>query len=123
MSKNELVIMSTTHLPNILSHSFSSNFSTTFGAQLIATAASANRTIVQDALTKEEQLLIVNIRLIIYGYMLLPLTLVGLALNGFTIVVLLHPKMRNFSTNAYLTALSIANIVCLINFIFLYSFR
>jgi len=112
--------MSTTHLPNVLSHSFSSNLTTTIGAQLIA---ATNRTVVQDALTKEEQLLIVNIRLIIYGYMLLPLTLIGLALNGFTIVVLLHPKMRNFSTNAYLTALSIANIVCLINFIFLYSFR
>jgi hypothetical protein len=126
MSKNELVVMSTTYIPNALSNSFSANLSTTLGAQLIAATTavgSTNRTFVQEALTKEEQLLIVNIRLIIYGYMLLPLTLIGLGLNGFTIVVLLHPKMRNFSTNAYLTALSIANIVCLINFIFLYSFR
>jgi hypothetical protein len=73
-------------------------------------------------LTIDEQLLIVKIRLIVYAYLLLPTAIIGLALNGFTIVVLLHPKMRN-STNSYLTALSIANIICLINFIFLFSLR
>nr|QVK45809.1 G protein-coupled receptor [Proales similis] len=74
-------------------------------------------------LTREDQLLIIDIRLFVYGYTFLPLAIIGLALNGFTILVLLHPKMRNFSTNAYLTALSIANIVCLVNFFFLYSIR
>jgi hypothetical protein len=67
--------------------------------------------------------LILNIRLIIFGYVMLPLAICGVLLNGFTIVVLLHPRMRVSSTNAYLTALSIANIVCLFDAIFQYSIR
>ncbi|CAF0937540.1 unnamed protein product [Brachionus calyciflorus] len=74
-------------------------------------------------LTDEEKLLIVNIRLYVYGWIVLPIAIIGLILNGFTIIVLLHPKMRNFSTNVYLTTLSIANMACLLNFIFLYSLR
>jgi hypothetical protein len=70
----------------------------------------------------QEDLLILNIKFIVYVGFLLPLSIIGLILNSFTIVVLLHPRMRN-STNAYLTALSIANIFCLIFFIIMYSLR
>lgn len=74
-------------------------------------------------MSTEDMFFILNARLFIYGYVVLPLALVGLALNLFTILVLMHPKMRYFSTNAYLTTLSMANIICLINFVFLYSLR
>jgi hypothetical protein len=74
-------------------------------------------------LTTEDQMVVLNTRLFVYGYLLFPLCVLGVILNGFTILVLLHPRMRSFSTNAYLTTLSLANIVCLINFIFLYSLR
>ena len=76
-----------------------------------------------DALTSDEILSIIQLRYIIYGWICLPISIIGLVLNSFTIIVLLHSRMRNFSTNIYLTALSIANIVCLINYIFLYSLR
>lgn len=75
------------------------------------------------ALTYEDSILILKLRHIVFGWILLPIALIGLVLNSFTIVVLLHNRMKNFSTNMYLTALSIANIVCLMNYIFLYSFR
>jgi hypothetical protein len=76
-----------------------------------------------DMLTSDDQMTILNARLIVYGYLLFPLCVLGVILNGFTILVLLHPRMRAFSTNAYLTTLSLANIVVLINFLFLYSLR
>lgn len=69
-----------------------------------------------------DHLMILDIRLYVFGGILLPMALIGLAFNSFTILVLLHPRMRN-STNVYLTALATANIVCLLNFILLYSFR
>lgn len=72
--------------------------------------------------TDRDHLLILDIRLYVFAGVLLPMAIIGLILNSFTILVLLHPRMRN-STNMYLTALSLANIICLINFIFLYSFR
>jgi hypothetical protein len=71
----------------------------------------------------EDQTSIIKIRWIIFGWILLPMAMIGVALNSFNIVVLLHPKMRIFSTNAYLTALSLANIISLFNSIFLYSIR
>ena len=73
-------------------------------------------------LSVDDELAIVNTRIFVYSYMLLPACIIGLVLNVFTIIVLLNPKMRS-STNFYLTALSAANIICLINFIFLYSVR
>ena len=73
-------------------------------------------------LSLDDQLAIVNTRIFIYSYLLLPACIIGLILNIFTIIVLIDPKMRS-STNVYLTALSMANIICLINFIFLYSVR
>jgi hypothetical protein len=91
------------------------NETTTAITQTVKTAS--------DPLTIQDKLLIVKFRLIVYTYMVSPIAVIGIALNGFTVLVLLHPKLRNYSTNAYLTALSIANIVCLINFLFLYSFR
>lgn len=102
------------------------NISTTVNFTSITNDSASNFSVAKiprDDLTREEQLEIVNIRLIIYAFIVLPLAVIGIVLNGFTIVVLLHPRMRNFSTNAYLTALSIANIFCLINFIFFYSLR
>jgi hypothetical protein len=74
-------------------------------------------------LTYQDELLIIKLRYIVFGYIFLPISIVGLILNGFTITVLLHARMKSFSTNIYLIALSIANIVCLINYIFLYSIR
>lgn len=74
-------------------------------------------------LTPDDKLFILNLRLVVYGYIMLPLALIGLALNSFTILVLMHPKMRYFSTNAYLTTLSLANIICLILFVVMYSLR
>ena len=70
----------------------------------------------------QEDLDILNIKFIVYAGFMLPLSLIGLVLNGFTIAVLMHPRMRN-STNAYLTALSLANIFCLLFFIIMYSLR
>jgi hypothetical protein len=87
----------------------------------ITNITSASKSAVE--LTTEEQMVVLNARLFVYGYLLFPLCVLGVILNGFTILVLLHPRMRSFSTNAYLTTLSLANIVCLINFIFLYSLR
>lgn len=72
--------------------------------------------------TDQEDLLILNIKFIVYVALVLPLAIIGLILNGFTIAVLMHPRMRN-STNAYLTALSVANIFCLLFFIIMYSLR
>ena len=75
------------------------------------------------ALTPDEMFSIIKLRYTVYGWICLPVSVIGLVLNSFTIIILLHPRMRNFSTNIYLTALSAANIVCLINYIFLYSLR
>ena len=75
------------------------------------------------ALTPEDKLSIIRSRYIVYGFICLPVSVIGVILNTLTIIILLHPRMRNFSTNIYLTALSVANIVCLINYIFLYSIR
>ena len=72
--------------------------------------------------TDQEDLLILNIKFIVYVALVLPLATIGLILNGFTIAVLMHPRMRN-STNAYLTALSVATIFCLLFFIIMYSLR
>jgi len=72
--------------------------------------------------TDEEDLLVLNIRFIAYVCIMMPLSTIGFILNGFTIAVLLHPRMRN-STNVYLTALSVANIICLLFFLISYSFR
>jgi hypothetical protein len=69
-----------------------------------------------------DERVIVNTRIFVYSYMLLPACITGLILNLFTIVVLMNPKMRS-STNVYLTALSAANMICLINFILLNSVR
>lgn len=69
-----------------------------------------------------DHLTILDIRLYVFGGALLPMAIIGIILNSFTILVLLHPRMRN-STNVYLTALSLTNVVCLLNFIFLYSLR
>ena len=71
---------------------------------------------------EQDHLLILDIRLYVFAGLMLPMTIVGVILNAFTILVLLHPRMRN-STNFYLTALSIANIFCLLVWMFLYSFR
>ena len=86
------------------------------------TSQNASQTII-DEFTLNDELIIILLRHIVYGWICLPISIVGLILNGFTIMVLLHPRMRTFSTNIYLTALSIANIVCLINYMFLYSIR
>jgi hypothetical protein len=102
----------TTTLPFVLSTTTMTTLSQT---------SSSNISVNQ--LSDQDKIFILNTKLIVYGWMMLPLAIIGLLLNGFTILVLLHPRMRNFSTNAYLTALSIANIICLINFIFLYSLR
>jgi hypothetical protein len=74
-------------------------------------------------LSYDDQHLVITFRYILYGWIGFPIAVTGLFLNGFTIAVLLNSKMRSFSTNIYLTALSIANVVVLINFIFLYSLR
>jgi hypothetical protein len=74
-------------------------------------------------LTESQNLDIISTRVTIYGIVMLPVSIVGLLLNIFTVVVLLHPRLRNFSTNAYLTALSISNVVCLFYFITSYSIR
>ena len=78
----------------------------------------SNRTTDND----HEDLLVLNIKFIVYVWIMMPLSAIGFILNGFTIAVLLHPRMRN-STNAYLTALSVANIFCLLFFLIMYSFR
>lgn len=90
-------------------------------AAAAAAAAAAEARAIE--LSRNEMIYILDIRLYVYGYVMLPLALVGLALNSFTILVLMHPKMRYFSTNAYLSTLSVSNIFCLINFLFLYSLR
>jgi neuromedin U receptor 2 len=82
----------------------------------------ANETL-STALTPEDMFSIIKLRYIVYGFICLPISVIGVLLNSLTIIILLHPRMRNFSTNIYLTALSVANIVCLINYIFLYSLR
>ncbi len=73
-------------------------------------------------LSVEDERVIVNTRIFVYSYLLLPACVIGLILNLFTIVVLLNPKLRS-STNFYLTALSASNMICLVNFIFLNSVR
>jgi hypothetical protein len=87
----------------------------------------SNQTIANETLstelTPEDMLSIIKLRYIVYGFICLPISVIGVLLNSLTIIILLHPRMRNFSTNIYLTALSVANIVCLINYIFLYSLR
>lgn len=97
----------------------------TTGSQIVLNSSTINNqpSSISGGLSHQDKLLIVDIRLFVYGWVVLPVAIIGLVLNSFTILVLLHPRMRNFSTNAYLTTLSLANIVCLINFILLYSIR
>ena len=73
-------------------------------------------------LSADDELAILRMRIFVYSYMLFPACLVGIALNIFTIIVLAHRKMHS-ATNVYLTALSLANTICLIHFVFLYSIR
>lgn len=107
---------------NSVNSTTANNFLATISNQTFNTTTSRIN-LSPDSLTIDDKLLIVKIRLIVYAYIVSPIAVLGIALNSFTVLVLLHPKLRNQSTNAYLTALSIANIVCLINFLFLYSFR
>lgn len=80
-----------------------------------------NETAIRAAIVKD-LLDILDVRFLVYC-LILPLALLGIILNGFTMLVLLHPRMRSFSTNAYLTTLSFANIGCLVSFLFMHSLR
>lgn len=76
-----------------------------------------------NSLDYEDQLQIISIRLAVYGWLCLPIAIIGILLNCFSIYILLHPKMKSISTNIYLTALSLSNIICLLNYIIFYSLR
>ena len=47
----------------------------------------------------------------------------GIITNIFTVVVLLHPRMRNSSTHVYLLALSVCNIFLLAGLMISYSIK
>jgi len=66
---------------------------------------------------------ILLIRLIVWGYIGMVLSLFGIVGNIITLLVLISPSMRTTSTNIYLTALSCSNILFLLIFIPSYSMR
>ena len=66
---------------------------------------------------------ILLIRLIVWGYAGIVISLFGIVGNIITILVLVSPSMRTTSTNIYLTALSCSNILFLLLFIPSYSIR
>ncbi|CAF3371793.1 unnamed protein product [Rotaria socialis] len=66
---------------------------------------------------------ILLLRLIVWGYIGMVLSLFGIVGNIITVLVLISPSMRTTSTNIYLTALSCSNILFLLIFIPSYSLR
>ena len=66
---------------------------------------------------------ILLVRLIVWGYVGIVVSLFGIVGNIITILVLVSPSMRTTSTNIYLTALSCSNILFLLIFIPSYSIR
>ncbi|UJR30992.1 hypothetical protein I4U23_018503 [Adineta vaga] len=65
----------------------------------------------------------VSIKYIVGGWLTLIFCLFGIMTNIFTVVVLLHPRMRNSSTHVYLMALSICNIFLLTGLMINYSLK
>ncbi|CAF0796793.1 unnamed protein product [Rotaria sp. Silwood1] len=65
----------------------------------------------------------VSIKYIVGGWLTLIFCIFGIITNIFTVVVLLHPRMRNSSTHVYLMALSVCNIFLLIGLVINYSIK
>ncbi|CAF3877192.1 unnamed protein product [Adineta steineri] len=65
----------------------------------------------------------VSIKYIVGGWLTLIFCLFGIITNIFTVVVLLHPRMRNSSTHVYLMALSACNIFLLTGLMINYSLK
>ncbi|CAF1192356.1 unnamed protein product [Rotaria sordida] len=65
----------------------------------------------------------VSIKYIVGGWLTLIFSIFGIITNIFTVIVLLHPRMRNSSTHVYLMALSVCNIFLLIGLVINYSVK
>lgn len=65
----------------------------------------------------------VSIKYIVSGWLTLIFCVFGMITNTFTVIVLLHPRMRNSSTHVYLMALSACNVFLLAGLMINYSLK
>lgn len=73
--------------------------------------------------TKEDEHFVLMILLIIGGWSSVLTCILGLFANTFSIIVLMSKRMRTLSTNIYLIALAIVNLLWLVLFFLFYALR
>jgi len=73
--------------------------------------------------TKEDEYFILRSLLIIGGWSSIVTCILGLIANTLSIIILMNRRMRNLSTNIYLTALGIVNLLWLIFYLVFYALR
>jgi hypothetical protein len=73
--------------------------------------------------TKDDENFVLIILLIVGGWLSMITCLLGLFANIFSIIILVNKRMRTLSTNIYLIALAIVNILWLILFFTFYALR
>lgn len=73
--------------------------------------------------TEEDEHFVLMILLIIGGWSSILTCILGLFSNTFSILVLMSKRMRNLSTNIYLIALALVNLLWLIFYFVFYALR
>jgi hypothetical protein len=73
--------------------------------------------------TKEDENFVLTVLLIVGGWSSMITCILGLFANTFSIIVLANKRMRTLSTNTYLIALAIVNILWLILYLIFYALR
>ncbi|CAF4412854.1 unnamed protein product [Rotaria socialis] len=73
--------------------------------------------------TKKDEDFVLIFRFVIGGWLSIITCILGLLGNTFSIIVLANKRMRTLSTNVYLIALAVANLLWLILFFIFYAIR
>jgi hypothetical protein len=75
------------------------------------------------ACTKDDENFVLMILLIIGGWSSVVTCILGLLANAFSIIILANKRMRTLSTNIYLIALAVVNLLWIILFFLFYALR
>ncbi|CAF4060862.1 unnamed protein product, partial [Rotaria magnacalcarata] len=73
--------------------------------------------------TEKDEDFVLIFRFVVGGWLSIITCTLGLLCNTFSIIVLVNKRMRTFSTNVYLIALAVANLLWLILFFIFYAIR
>jgi hypothetical protein len=73
--------------------------------------------------TKDDEEFVLTVLLIVGGWSSVITCILGLLANAFSIIILANKRMRTLSTNIYLIALAVVNLLWLILFFIFYALR